>query len=448
MKFGGTSVEDAAAIRRVVEIVSKKTDKKPLVVVSAMSGITSDLYKMAGLASSGCNEEVAEIARRIKERHLNVMNELIPGESQVRRDSVEQINRLICQLEEIVNVVAILSELSDRSLARIVSHGELLSSALICSVFAERGFSCKYLDAREFIITNNNYLKADPVIGEIKRRVPEVILPLTGSYDIMITQGFISSSQEGINTVLGRGGSDYSASLLGMALNVKEIEIWTDVDGVHTADPRYVKGTKNISELSFEEAAEMAYFGAKVLHPSTILPAIESGIPVRVLNSRSEESPGTLILPGSKVNGKGVRAITFKEHITVVNIFSTRMLNAVGFLKQVFDLFEKYRISVDLISTSEVNVSVSLEQGVDLSGIINELSLFSSVTVRDDLSQISVVGKDLRNTKGTCRRIFNALGDYKIYMISQGASEINLSFVVKRADLVSVLEKMHSELFN
>ncbi|MDD4638844.1 MAG: aspartate kinase, partial [Bacteroidales bacterium] len=274
MKFGGTSVEDAAAISRLVEIVGRRVDKKPLIVVSALSGVTSDLYRISSLAPAGEDSGVAEMIKVIKERHLTVLNELIPENSPSKEEACSQIVRLADQLEEIVKVVGILSELSERSLARIVSHGELLSSTLIWGVLKERGYSCKYLDARQFIVTNNNYLKADPIVDIIKTRVPEIISPLAEQYDLLITQGFISSTADGINTVLGRGGSDYSASLLGMALGVREIEIWTDVDGVHTADPRYVKGTRSISELSFEEAAEMAYFGAKVLHPSTILPAI------------------------------------------------------------------------------------------------------------------------------------------------------------------------------
>ncbi len=447
MKFGGTSVEDAAAMRRLLGIVRSRINNKPVVVVSALSGVTSELYRIASLASSGESLGQINILDEMIGRHLSIVEELIPKESVLRKECEDEILTLFNQLKEMVSVVSILTELSERSLARIVSFGELLSSTVIFYLLKESGFLCKYLDARELIITDNNYLKGEPDIEKIKKRSAEKITSSEGDYDLFITQGFISSSSEGIGTVLGRGGSDYTASLLGMALNAKEIEIWTDVDGVHTADPRYVKGTRSISELSFEEAAEMAFFGAKVLHPSTILPAIESGIPVRVLNSRIVECPGTVILPKERVNGSGVRAITFKESITVINIFSARMLNAVGFLRRVFELFDKYKISVDLISTSEVNVSLTVEHGTKLEGVISELSEFSSVTVRDDLSQISVVGKGLKNTRGTCARIFGALAEYKIYMISQGASEINLSFVLNRKDLNQALEKMHNELF-
>jgi aspartate kinase len=448
MKFGGTSVEDSAAIGRLVDIVRGRLEKKPVIVVSALSGVTSELYKIADLASKGEFESAVKILSSISARHRTICIELIPEEDKFRNNCLEELTSLMDGLGEIVRVISILTELSDRSLARIVSYGELLSSCLIFNVLKKSGVSCAYIDAREFMITDQDYLKGEPVIDEIKRRVPGLLSGELLRHGTLITQGFISSSKDGIGTILGRGGSDYSASLIGMATGAEEIEIWTDVDGVHTADPRYVNNTKSITSLSFEEAAEMAYFGAKVLHPYTIQPAIEKNIPVRVLNSRRPDHAGTLILPDNKINGDGVKAITFKECMTVINIFSTRMLNAIGFLNRVFELFSKYKISVDLISTSEVNVSVTVECGIDLREIITELSAFSTVTVRNDMSQISVVGKNLKNLRGTCKNVFGSLGEYQIYMISQGASEINLSFVVSRSDLGPVLHTLHNDLFN
>lgn len=232
-----------------------------------------------------------------------------------------------------------------------------------------------------------------------------------------------------------------------MALEVSEIEIWTDVDGVHTVDPRRVEKTWSIAEISFEEAAELASFGAKVLHPLTIQPAIEKNIPVRVLNSMNPSNPGTLILRGDMVKKSGVKSISFKEHITVINIFSTKMLNTSGFLGKVFAIFEKHKASVDLISTSEVNISLTLDNSAGLEQIVAELSRISKVSVESDKSQISVIGKDLKTTKGVVGRVFGTLGEYNVNMISQGASNINISFVVDRRDLNGVIALLHREFF-
>lgn len=232
-----------------------------------------------------------------------------------------------------------------------------------------------------------------------------------------------------------------------MAANATEIQIWTDVDGVHTTDPRKVSKTRSISVMSFREAAELSFFGAKVLHPATIQPAVEKNIPVRVLNSMQPDRPGTLILKDDEVHENGVRAISFKENITVINVFSMKMLNAFGFLTRLFEVFGKYGTSVDLISTSEVNVSLTVDSETSLDGIIAELSQFAVVSVSRDKSQVSVVGKNLKETTGLAKRIFSAVSDYNITMISQGASDINISFVVNKGDLTPVVGALHREFF-
>lgn len=302
-----------------------------------------------------------------------------------------------------MRVISVLEELSDMSMARILSYGEMLSSSIIYKAMLKSGLRCAFADARSMIVTDGKHLKGEPQTDIICRKVPELLEREFLNNDVVITQGFISATSEGIGTTLGRGGSDYSAALIGMAANATEIQIWTDVDGVHTTDPRKVSKTRSISVMSFSEAAELSFFGAKVLHPATIQPAVEKNIPVRVLNSKQPDRPGTLILKDDEVHENGVRAISFKENITVINIFSMKMLNAFGFLTRLFEVFGKYGISVDLISTSEVNVSLTVDSESNLDDIVADLSKFAVVSVSREKSQVSVVGKNLKETKGLAK---------------------------------------------
>lgn len=447
MKFGGTSVGNTEAVKRLIDIVKSRLGKNPVVVVSAISKATDTLHRIAELAASGELAQAKKLLGELKTRHLKMCLELVGEKSERYVPLTEKINEYFSELTDMAKGVNLLSELSDRSLAKIITFGELLSSAIINGALNENGVKCNIVDAREFMFTDSNYLKAEPEFELIKEMTPAAINKSKKGFDAVITQGFISNNKEKVTTSLGRGGSDYSASLIGMAIGAKEIEIWTDVDGVHTADPRKVQNTKSVSVMTFEEAAELAYFGAKVLHPSTIQPAVEKNIPVRILNSMSPESPGTLVVREDKTKEEGVRSISCKEHITVLNIFSTKMLNSYGFLHNLFEVFDKHHTSVDLITTSEVNVSLTLDNDEHLDDIVNDISVFSKVSVDRDKSLVCVVGKDLKNTKGVAKRIFNSAGDYNITMISQGASAINISFVVDRIDLNNVLQSLHDEFF-
>jgi aspartate kinase len=447
MKFGGTSVGDAAAVRRVIAITGERLGKRPVVVVSALSKVTDTLCRIAELSASGDYAKAEELAGEIYKRHIDMCRELFGENSERMAQCQESVKTLVDDLLVISRGVSILSELSDRSLARIMSYGELLSSNVIAQAFREAGISCSLADARQFIITDSNYLCGDPDFYLIKEKAPAVISKELANSDVVLTQGFIASALNGITSVLGRGGSDYTASLIGMAMDAEEIEIWTDVDGVHTVDPGRVSNTTSIAKLSFEEAAELASFGAKVLHPLTIQPAIEKSIPVKVLNSMNPDNPGTIILKSDQVTETGVKSLSFKENITVVNIFSARMLNTSGFLSRVFGIFSKYNASVDLISTSEVNISLTLGNSAGLENIIVELSKFSKVSIETDKSQVSLIGKDLKSIKGVAGRIFGVLAGYNVSMISQGASDINVSFVVDRRDLNAVLNILHKEFF-
>jgi aspartate kinase len=448
MKFGGTSVCDGSAIIRLVEIVKTRLDKKPVVVVSAISKATDTLQNAARLSEKGELGNAKKLLKELEAKHINICKELLEEETKDYEEVTLRIKEYFSSILELIKGVSLLSELSDRSMAKIITYGELLSSLVIDAVFKHNNIKTILVDAREFMYTDDNYLKGEPITEKIKAEVPKLIIPLLKNNDVVLTQGFISNTEDKRTTTLGRGGSDYSASLIGMAMDAEEIEIWTDVDGMLTADPRKVKNTKIVSVISFEEAAELAYFGAKVLHPLTIQPAIEKDIPVRILNSKNPENEGTLILSDSKIIKGGIKSISCKENIKVLNVFSTKMLNSYGFLRKIFEIFDKNQTSVDLITTSEVNVSLTLDNEEHIEEIVKDLSVFSTVKVEEEKSLVCVVGKGLKNTKGIAKRIFQKLGDFNITMISQGASLINVSFVVNKSDLQEVMQLLHDEFFD
>jgi len=447
LKFGGTSVTDAAAIERVISIVKSKLDLTPVIVVSALSKVTDTLYKIAEHAGKGERNNANQLIASLTERHISLCQDLFGDDTKKICEAKKEIESITSRLTEKINAITVLGELSERCKASIVAQGEILSSFVISSALNHSNVRTKLVDARELIYTDDNYMRGEPDIKKILEEVPKVINREFEGYEAIITQGFISSTKNGVTTILGRGGSDYTASLIGMAIKASEVEIWTDVDGILTADPGKISNSKKVNVISFEEAAELAHFGAKVLHPLTIQPAIEKNIPVRILNSRLADAPGTLILGDSKIP-PGAKSISYKENIIVLNLFSTSMVNSYGFLHKLFRLFDKYHIPVDLISTSEANVSLTIEEEYELNDLIlSELSTFSTVSIEKNKSQVSVIGKELNSCTGVCNRIFCSLSDFKISMISQGASAINLSFVVERTDLDDIITALHRELF-
>lgn len=446
MKFGGTSVANYDAITRMISIVRGRLDEKPVVVVSALSKVTDLLYKISDEAAQRNRAGAMELLGQLRKRHLDLADELMPDSPEECRDAKEKINGICDSLVSFVDAVCAVGELSPRSKAIIISNGEYLSSNVICCAMNASGIRTNYIDARRMIVTDDNYLKGEPDMEAISDKVPGVVLGAYEYADAVITQGFVSATAMGEPTVLGRGGSDYSASLIGMAIDATRIEIWTDVDGVRTADPRRVDNTKCLDKISFEEAAEMAHFGAKVLHPLTIEPAVKKNIPIYVLNSMNPEGQGTAILQSSFIED-GVKSVSCKENILVINIFSTKMINTSGFLKKVFAIFSEYKVSVDLISTSEANISVTVDASQDIRGVVGALSEFAEVYVDPDKSQVSVIGKNIVNLKGLLEQTFAPLRDCRIYMISQGASYVNISFVVDRSALTDVVRQIHKYLF-
>ena len=445
MKFGGTSVANFEAITRTIFIIGGRLDQKPVVVVSALSKVTDLLYRISDAAASKDLPQTRDLLCQLRKRHVDLTEELL-AQSMLKDEAVARVNELCDSLEGIAMAVCSLGELSDRNKAVIISTGEYLSSTIISYAMNAKGIRTKWVDARTMMITSESYLKGEPDMDAIAAKVPGVIAQAYEGMDAVITQGFVGVTSEGRPTVLGRGGSDYSASLIGMAVDAEKIEIWTDVDGVRTADPRYVQNTKSLEQISFEEAAEMAHFGAKVLHPLTIEPAVKKNIPIYVLNSMNPSGKGTAILRNELIED-GVKSVSFKENIRVINIFSTKMINTSGFLRRVFEIFSESKVSVDLISTSEANISVTVDATQNIDAVVEELSEFADVIVDDDKSQVSVIGKNIVKLNGMLKKTFTPLKKCNVYMISQGASFVNISFVVDREELIEVVRDLHHHLF-
>ena len=449
MKFGGTSVSDATAIKRSISIVSKKLKDKPVIVVSACAKVTDSLYKLINCIETGQKDECKVVVDGLKARHKGIIEECLKAGGY---KSEPDTGEIFATIDNICNSLWTLSkahlnaQIPDSDKAYITSMGEYLSSNIICFMLNLFGIKTAWVNARHFMITSKDYMSASPLVDELSKRAGKVIDKAYKGYDAVITQGFVGVTLEGDPTVLGRGGSDYSASLLGMVLDADRIEIWTDVDGIRTADPRMVENTRGIRKISYEEAAELARFGAKVLHPLCIEPAATKNIPLYVLNSMNPDGDGTVVLNRSCIFD-GIKSVSYNENIRVVNIYSPKMINASGFMSKIFDIFGRHGVSVDMISTSEASVSVTVDAKQPLEEVVAELSQYGRVTVDRDKSQVSIIGKNIIGIKGAFATIFEALSDCKIYMMSQGSSFLNLSLVIDRPEMVSIVRTLHKVFF-
>jgi aspartate kinase len=453
MKFGGTSIQDAAAINQVAKIVAGRLERAPVVVVSAMARVTDSLLLVAHTARERRFEQSAAIIGELRNRHLATARELLAGATafateRYSLDYVEgSIGELFSELENLAHSVATLGELTARSQDAIVSFGERLSSILVAGALSAHGINVSLLDSRRFIITDSHFTSAAPDMRETEARARETLLPLIQSGRVPLAQGFIGSTVDGATTTIGRGGSDYTAAIIGAALGAEAVEIWTDVDGLMTADPRIVKGARRIRVISFDEAAELSYFGAKVLHPSTVLPAIERRLPVHIYNTHNPARGGTLIVAEAPPTESVIKSIAFKRGVTIINVASTRMLLAYGFLRAIFDVFERHETSVDVVTTSEVSVSMTLDSAGSLEAIKRDLDGIGNVTVERDKAIVCVVGSNLKSTPGVAARLFRAIEKINVNMISQGASEINLTFVIDETDVDAVVRSLHDQFF-
>lgn len=453
MKFGGTSVGTASAMKQAIRIVAEENKKAvPVVVLSACSGMTNLLIRISEAAGESRLDEAMQMAGDVRLHHLSLVDELIT-DAQRRERVRQQVEEYVTKLELLVKGVDIVGELTDRSFDSFCSFGELLSTTIFAAALEDAGYDSLWIDVRRVMVTDRHFGTARPLEAVCEKQVQEVIRPVIDEGRIVVTQGFIGSTEDGHTTTMGRGGSDFTAALLGSWLPSDAIQIWTDVDGVMTCDPRMVPEARSIRVLTFSEAAELAYLGAKVLHPDTIAPAVKKNIPVYVLNSHLPDAKGTVITDDSGIlegmsYGGLVKSIAVKKGQCIVNFRSNRMLGQHGFLTEFFSVFARAGVSVDMISTSEVSVSLTVSDTDGIEQLAEELGRMGEVEVEHHVATVSVVGDNLRMSRGVSGRIFSSLKDVNVRMISQGASEINVGFVVEEADVPKAVRNLHHEFFS
>ncbi|MDR2906856.1 MAG: aspartate kinase [Bacteroidales bacterium] len=432
-KFGGTSMGSASRMGHVAELINDGESK--IVVLSAMSGTTNNLVEIAKHLAKQDHSAILDVLMRLNEKYNQVISELYQTPEFIEK-SEAFINSTFGHLQELTQKpYSIIVE------KEILAQGELLSTHLFSYYLLERGIDCQLIPALDFMRINKY---GEPVFSAIEMDLTK-ILNQYPNQKLFITQGFICRNANGEIDNLQRGGSDYSASIIGSVMNVDEIQIWTDIDGMHNNDPRIVQNTKPVPQLHFEEAAELAYFGAKILHPTCILPAKDKNIKVRLLNTMDPKAEGTTI--SNEVLHSGIAAIAAKDGITSIKIKSSRMLLAYGFLRKVFQIFEDFQTPIDLITTSEVGVSVTIDNDQHLNEIKQQLEEFGTVTIETDMTIICVVGQILSDTIGLQSKVLQAFQDIPIRMVSYGGSNYNISFIVRAEDKIKALQTLHNTLF-
>jgi len=446
MKFGGTSVQDAEAFARVASIVAGERENAPVVVTSAMSKVTDALLNAFELARKDEPQAAVESLETHFERHLAVAKEFLSGGEALAKFRGE-IDKARKELTDILDRTARRSLPLQLLKDVVVAYGELLSSRLLAEVLRSQNLKGKFVDSRRLIVTDDEHGAANPIWSETEKIVRLELNSVLERGEIPVIGGFIAASRSGETTTLGRGGSDYSAALVGAALRAREIQIWTDVTGVLTCDPRICPEARTIDVLSYEEAAELAYFGAKVLHPKTIKPAVDYSIPVRVCNSHQPLEKGTMVLQTSGVSPNKIKSIAHKTGITILRISSARMLGAYGFMSALFQIFERYRTVIDVISTSEVSVALTLDNTDSLEKIVAEVERLGDVEIEHGQAVICVVGEGLRETSGLASKLFSTIEDINISLISHGASSVNLTFVIKEEMVAEVIKRLHNSFF-
>ena len=445
MKFGGTSVQDEEAIGRVISIVRSRLSEKPLVVVSALARVTRLLCAVADEAGQQNEEKVRELLAQLRERHFSLAANLLSGSPELLGECNRDIETLISGVANFVGGVCQIGELSPRSEARIISVGELLSSTIISYAFNANGITCHWIDARRMITTDDNYLSARPDLQVTEANVKRIVGMESRGTDLMITQGFVASTGKGATTVLGFEGSDYSAAIFGMALNAERVEIWTDVDGIRTADPRVIHDTRKIDVISYEEAAEMAAMGARVLHPLTIEPARKRNIPIRVLNSSNPSCEGSLVVRSDEAPD-GPKSVAFRDGILFIRIASDKLEGVCSMLGKVSGALFARRIPVTMAKATESEVYLVIPEEWDgLEDALDEIAAWASVTVYRDKAFISVVGRNITSSEGLGDKVISVAG--KVHLADVGANLMSESFVIDRERLQPTLEAVHGFIF-
>lgn len=455
MKFGGTSVKDRAAIERLMAIVraQRQADAQqeggdargPVVVVSALSGVTDRLLGVAAEAAAGDVEGSRTNLRDLHQRHVTV-SEVVTDDG-MRKNLLDDLAREFAELERIVSALGVLREVSPRWMDTIAAAGEILSSRIVAAAIAGSGLPASWVDSRRAVVTDSEHQAAVPLFPETTAALMREADPVLAVGRVPVMGGFVGATKEGVTTTLGRGGSDYSAAVVGACLDVAEIQIWTDVDGMLTSDPRIVKDPQVVPHISFAEASELAYFGAKVLHPATIQPAVARNIPVRILNSQRPTARGTLITAERPVGDRPLTAVAAKRGVTVVDITSTRMLMAHGFLSRLFGVFERFRTPVDVVTTSEVTVSVTVDDARRLPAIVESLSEFAEVSCEDRMAIVCAVGEGLQRDPLLAAQVLTSLGDVPLRLVSQAASRRNITFVIREGDVATALMRIDATFF-
>ncbi|MGB6131819.1 MAG: lysine-sensitive aspartokinase 3 [Acidobacteriaceae bacterium] len=455
MKFGGTSVEDPAAIRRTAQIVASHVGRgsQPVVVVSAMAKVTDLLISAANTAARGDRASALAITERLRIRHKDTATELAGGNEAAEPDPALVATHAWMEsefdsLDEILRGLAAVGELTPRIADMVVSYGERISSRMIAEAFARCGLRAVHVDARQCIVTDAQHGKAIPQDTLTEQRLRQHVVPHLAEGRVPVMGGFIGATEQGVTTTLGRGGSDFTAALVGGGIDAGSIEIWTDVNGIMTADPRVCPDALRVKTISFEEAAELAYFGAKVLHPATILPAVKKNIPVFVLNSRNPENGGTRITALAAHCRSPFKSIAVKKRLTIMDIVASRMLLSHGYLRAIFEVFDKHKCPVDMVSTSEVSVSLSVDSNEKLPAIAADLSRLADVKYEGRKALVCMVGENIRGQNGIAARVFESVRHINLRMISQGASEINMSFMIEEDDAEEAVRSLHAEFFS
>ncbi len=443
-KFGGTSVADADAIRRTAAIIGGRRARLPVVVVSAMAGVTNELLALAEHAVAGQLLTAMQSVEGLRRRHFAVTEDLL-GPGDAARDLCAEMSVMFDELASLAGALAVLGHLTPRSLDAIAATGELLSCQIVVAAYVRLGLPAVLVDARQVIVTDDAYTRAAPQAEAITAAARELLLPHVREGRIPVLGGFVGATPDGITTTLGRGGSDYTAALVGAALDAEAIEIWTDVDGMLTADPRVVTGAKLIPQIRFDEASELASFGAKVLHPSTIVPAVRRGIPVYVYNSMRPDGEGTRIT--FEAPRRPVSAIAGKKGTSVVKVRSSRMLLSHGFLRTIFEVFERHQTSVDVVATSEVSVSLTVDQAERLNAVLVDLAALGNVSVERSRGIVALVGAGLSDDTKAMATALTALQGIKVHMLSLSATGINLTVIVDADAVAPAMRQLHAAFF-
>ena len=444
MKFGGTSVEDAAAIRRLCQLVARPSAQPRVVVVSALAKVTDQLMSAGEAAAAGHLESAREMLQVLRQRHESVAGALVRDDELIRLFG--EFDREFTALDKLVSRIASEKTLLPCVQDSLLGAGESLSSKLIHSALRSSGVNVALVDARECIVTDAAHTRATPLWDETNERLQAVVLPLLELGQVPVMGGFVGATRDGIPTTLGRGGSDFSASIVAAGLHASRIEIWTDVDGILTTDPNLCPDARRVARMSFDEAADLAYFGAKVLHPATLVPAMRSNIPVWVLNSRNPECPGTEIVAHCEP-ADGVKAITTRRGVAIVDVEPVRWF-APELLREVFDVFERHQHSLDLLSASRGSLALLVSSVSGLPAIADELKGMANVRWENHKALVCLVGEQVRRRPEIASQAFRAIGDIEVRMICQGASERNISFLVEESRAEEAVQRLHRAFFS